>query len=123
MMRHDFDEEPIDLSALGPEQDPARWQAITERTLQRVDQVLAEPGESPLTLIAGWRRPLLAAALAASVVLTVMELALERREWRTERIQRLVAVSARWPGTGRPPSGSDFVRALSSPAGTQGVTP
>lgn len=107
------EEEPVDLSPLDPMQDSARWQSLLDRTLQRVDAVLAETSrrDGLLDLIASWRRPLAVGALAATLVIAVVELALEQRERRTERIHRLVLISSAWPPD-HPPSSAEFLRAL-----------
>ena len=123
-MRHEPDlpsdshlEDPVDLSALDPMRDPDRWQQRVGETLRLVDLAMAEAPlrDDPLSHIARWRRPLVSAAIAASLLLGVIELALERREGRAQRVQRLVAVSAHWV-PGQPPTGADFVRALASPS-------
>jgi hypothetical protein len=110
------DEAPFDLSPLDPMRDEPRWRAVVDRTLARVDAVVAERArrEDPLDLIASWRRPLLVAAAAAIALLVPAELALERREARARRVERLVAVSSR-VAQGAAPTGADFRRALSGP--------
>jgi hypothetical protein len=104
------EEERIDLSAL----EPDRWPSIVEQTLRRVDAALAEriTADDPLELIASWRRQLLTAAIAAAFALAIAEIALERREPRMERIERLVTISAGWPVTGQRPTSADFLWAL-----------
>ena len=111
------DDGAIDLSALDPERDPERWEAYLAATLRRVDVVLerraaAERAADPWAHIAAWARPVLLAAAAALAVLVPMELAMEAREERAERVERLVALSAGWDPGETPPSGSDFLRAL-----------
>ena len=104
----------LDLSPLDPMRDPARWRAVVDATLLRVDAALSRRARDPLSLIAAWRRPLLIAAAAALALLVPVELALETREARAEQVQRLVALSAEWSGAERAPSGADFLRALAA---------
>lgn len=113
------DDEPLDLSPL----EPNRWDLVLEETLRRVDGALAERGygEDPLELIASWRRPLLGAALAAAFALAIAEIALERREVKLERIERLVTISAGWPSTGQKPTSADFLRALQPAHAAEGT--
>lgn len=104
--------ERLDLSALDPMRHPDHWHAFVGATLLRVDAALAGRAPDPLSLIASWTRPLLAAAAAALVLLLPVELALEAREAHAEQVQRLVALSSRWAQGETPPSGADFLRAL-----------
>jgi hypothetical protein len=109
------DQEPLDLSPLRADEPPGRWQEVVGRTLERIDQALATPAASPFEIIAGWRRPLIAAALAAGLVLVLVERELERREVRLLQVDRLVAVSAAWPSDTDAPRGAAFLRALGMP--------
>ena len=113
-------EDPVDLSVLDPMRDPDRWQQRVGETLRRVVRAMVEAPlrDDALSHIARWRRPLMTAAIAASLLLGIIELALERREGMAERVERLVAVSAHWV-PGQPPTGADFVRALSTPSDGQ----
>jgi hypothetical protein len=106
----------VDLTALDPMREPARWAALLERTLGRLDAVLEERmrRDDPLLLIATWRKPLLAVAAAVILALIPMELALERRDTRAERVERLVALS-HWLVATQWPTGADFRRALGGP--------
>jgi hypothetical protein len=112
-MSHD---DPLDLSALDPERDPGRWRALITDTLVRLDAVLEERArrDDPLHLIAAWRKPVLAAAAAVILILIPLEIALERRETWSERVERLVALSYQ-PLTTQLPTGGDFRRALGEP--------
>jgi len=112
------DDERLDLSALDQERDPARWRATVERTLARVDALLDERArrQDPLTLIAGWSRPLLTGAAMAVAVLVPVELALERREAGAEQVERLVSLSTDWAVEGRRPSAEELVRVLGGEA-------
>lgn len=111
-----MDERRLDLSALDPARDPARWRAVFDATLSRVDDVLLHSRQDPLTLIAGWQRPLLALAAAAVLMLVPVEVALERRETRVETVRGLVAVSTEWAREGRAPTGAELMRAMDTGA-------
>ena len=106
------DHDRLDLAELGTERDPARWKAVVDARLARVDEALAARAPDPLSLIASWSRPLLIGTGVAVALLLPAELLLELREARAERVQRLVALSADWDGHEPPPSGEDFLRAL-----------
>lgn len=107
-----MDERRLDLSALDPARDPGQWRTVFDATLARVDDVLLHRRQDPLALIAGWRRPLLAAAAAALLVLVPLEVALERRETRAETVRGLVAASTAWAQEGRAPTGAELLRAM-----------
>ena len=104
---------PVDLSALDPLRDEVRWRSVMNATMARVDTVLAARThrDHPLDLIASWRRPLTAAAAIAVALLVPAEIALERREARMERVERLVEISSGLLD-GRRPAGADFLRAV-----------
>jgi hypothetical protein len=106
-------EPPVNLAALDTLQDELRWRSVMNATMARVDTVLAARTrrDDPLDLIASWRRPLLAAAAIAVALLVPAEIALERREARMERVERLVEISSGWLD-GRRPAGADFLRAV-----------
>lgn len=106
------DDQRLNLAALDPARAPDRWRAVVEATLARVDDVLLQRRQDPLALIAGWRRPLLAAAAAALLVLVPVEVALERRETRAETVRGLVSASTAWAREGRAPSGAELLRAI-----------
>jgi hypothetical protein len=106
------DDHRLDLSALDPARDAGRWRAVLDGTLARVDGVLLQRRQDPLALIAGWRRPLLAAAAAVLAVLVPVEVALERREARAEAVRGLVSASTAWAQEGRTPSGAELLRAM-----------
>lgn len=107
-----MDERRLNLSALDPGRDPGRWRAVFDGTMARVDEVLLHRREDALTLIAGWRRPLLAAAAAAVLLLVPVEIALERRESRAETVAGLVATSTAWADEGHAPTGAELLRAM-----------
>ena len=104
----------LDLSALDPMRDPEQWERMMAATLVRVDAVLTRRMEDPITAIAAWRRPLLLAAAAMLALLIPVELALEARESRAEQVERLVSLSTDWDHSGGPPSGAEFLRALTT---------
>lgn len=108
------EDDRLDLSPLDPMRDPGHWQAVMGATLMRVDAVLFQRRQDPLSLIASWSRPLLVAAATAVALLVPAEIALETREERAEQVRRLVALSTGWQEEGAPPSGSDFLRALAA---------
>ena len=111
-----MDERRLDLSALDPARDPARWRAVVDATLTRVDDVLLHRRQDPLALIAGWRRPLLAAAAAALPVRVPVEVARARRETRVKTVRGLVAVSTAWAQEGVAPTGAELLRAMDTGA-------
>jgi hypothetical protein len=106
------DDRRLDLSALDPARDELRWRGVVAATRARVDAVVLHRRQDPLALIAGWQRPLLAAAAAAVVLLVPVEVALERRETRVETVRGLVSASTAWAGAGRTPSGAELLQAL-----------
>ncbi len=81
-----------------------------------MDDALLHRRQDPLALIAGWRRPLLAAAAAALLVLVPLEVALELRETRAETVRGLVAASTAWAQEGRAPTGAELLRAMDTGA-------
>ena len=111
-----MDDDRLDLSALDPARDPARWRAVLDTTRARVDDVLLRRRQDPLALIAGWRRPVLAAAAAVLLLLVPVEVMLERREARAETVAGLVAVSTEWAREGRAPTGAELLRAMDTGA-------
>ena len=108
------DHDRLDLSALDPARDPEHWERVMAATLIRVDAVLSRRIDDPLTAIAVWKRPLLVAAGVALALLIPIELALELRESRAEQVERLVSLSSRWEDGRTPPSGAEFLRALTA---------
>jgi len=118
------DEPPLNLRALDPMQDPPHWHSVFAATMARVDIVLAARAhaDDPLDLIARWHRPLLATAAAAVALLIPAEVALERREARMERVERLVEISTGW-SNGRAPAVSDFLRAIGAESPGAGDAP
>ena len=104
----------LDLSALDPREDPEHWERVMAATLVRVDAVLSRRPEDPLAAIAAWRRPLLLAAAATLALLIPVELALELREPHTEQVERLVSLSTGLVRGEGPPTGAEFLRALTA---------
>jgi hypothetical protein len=108
-----MDDERLNLSALDPARDPGRWRAVMDATMAGVDgALLHRVRPDPLALIAGWRRPLLAMAAAAVLLLVPVEVALERRETHRETLRGLVDVSTAWAQEGRAPTGAELLRAI-----------
>ncbi|HEY0017123.1 MAG TPA: hypothetical protein VGC13_12420 [Longimicrobium sp.] len=108
-----MDETRVNLSALDPARDPARWQGVMQATMARVDGVLLHRARpDPLALIAGWRRPLLAMAAATVLLLVPVEVALERREADRQALRGLVDVSTAWAQEGRAPTGAELLHAV-----------
>ena len=107
-----MDDQPLNLAALDPARDPGRWRAVMEGTMGRVDAALLRRRADPLTLIAAWRRPLLAAAAAVVLVLVTVEVGLERREARGRPVRALADVSAAFVPEGRLPTAAVLVRAM-----------
>ncbi|HEX6587417.1 MAG TPA: hypothetical protein VF039_00230 [Longimicrobiales bacterium] len=107
----EIDERPIDLSALDPERDAGRWDALVAATVARADAALAARSRSALDTIAGWSRPLLLAAALLVALLVPAEMLLDARERRAEQVQRLVTISVDW-SRGDAPTGSELARAL-----------
>ena len=112
-----IDNEKIDLSVLEP--DEARWQAVVDSTISRVNDVLIERAshdDDVIHLIARWRRPLLAAAAAVIAALIPAEIALEMRESRAEVVQRLVVLSASSAQGERAPTAAEILRTMAAGA-------
>jgi len=104
----------LDLSALDPMRDRERWERVVSATTVRAEMAVARRGEDALTTIASWTRPLLLAAAIALLVLVPIEVALEAREPRSEQVERLVTLSAGLHESDAPPSGAEFLRALTA---------
>jgi len=105
----------VDLTALDPMADPGRWQAFVEATLARADGVLDARRDSEndaFSLIARWRRPLMAAAAVLLAVLVPAEFLLEEREARVEAAHRLATVSITWVERSQGPSGTEILRTI-----------
>lgn len=110
-------EEPIDLSPLHPA--PARREAMVAAITARI---LAEAAavRSPLSFVAGWMRPTLAAAATvAAVSLGVLAAAGEKEPAAASTAMRTVADElnfpepvAEWIADERTPSDADLIHAL-----------
>jgi hypothetical protein len=108
-----MDERRLNLSALDPARDPARWRGVVQATMARVDGVLlARARPDPLALRAGGGGPRRGAPAAAVLLLVPVEVALERREARRETVRGLVSVSTAWAQEGRAPTGAELLRAI-----------
>ena len=88
------EEQRLDLSALDPRADNARWSSFVRSTAERVDLVIARRNVDPLTLIAGWMRSVTTAVIVLIALLVPVELILERQETGREQVDRLVQLSA-----------------------------
>ena len=105
---------PVDLSPLDPARDPGRWALIVQQTRTRIDAVFLERKRQTdvLTIVAGWARPVLA---AAAVVLLL--LAATFAAWsgtpapRASGARNLAALSAGY-ADGHVPTGAELAAAL-----------
>ena len=113
-MTRSNDEAPIDLTALEP--DAARWEALIHAALVRTDDALEARSDTPLVLIAAWRRPLLVAAALFVALLVPVEVVLELREPRTEQVERLVTLSEQLGRAESSANARQFLRALTPEA-------
>jgi hypothetical protein len=109
------DPEPVDLSLLDPAREPERWARILAQTGMRVDAVLQERGQPAdvLTVMAGWARPVLAAAAAVLLLLgtALVSGGNELRQPRVSEARGLAALSAGY-ADGRLPTGAELSAAL-----------
>ena len=102
----------MDLSPLDPMQDPDHWREVVDRTLMRMDVLLARRQRDPLTLIASWSRVLKLAAIIVILLLIPVEFMLEKRESTTEQIELLARFSVASVQADTPPSGAELSRVL-----------
>lgn len=110
-----MDTDKVDLTALDPTSQPGHWESVVASTLARVDRVLDARRDSEndaLSLIARWRRPLLAAAAVFLAALVPAEFLLEERESRAEAARRLATVSVRWVERNQEPTGAEILRTI-----------
>ena len=108
------EESRLDLSALDARNEPARWEALINATLARVDVVLAQRSPDPLTLIATWTKALTAGAVVMLAVLIPVEIGLEAREASAVQVERLVHLSAETIRSEQQPTGAELFRALAT---------
>ena len=106
------EEQRLDLSALDPRADTARWSAFLRETAGRVDAVMAERSTDPLTLIAGWMKSVTAATALVVAMLVPVEMVLERREAGQAQIDRLVQLSAEALRDGGIPTATELTQAV-----------
>ena len=109
------EDEKIDLSAL----EPRQWDAVMARMMLRVDAVIQdryERADDPFSLIASWRRPVLAAAAVILAAIIPAEIALEKRELRVEAVHRLASLSIKAVQRHEPLSGSEILRTIAARA-------
>jgi hypothetical protein len=110
-----MDTDKVDLTALDPTADAGHWESVVASTLAGVDRVLdarREAENDALSLIARWRRPLLAAAAVVLVTLIPAEFLLEARESRAEAVRRLATVSVTWIESNQEPTGAEILRTI-----------
>lgn len=108
-------DDKLDLSALDPERDGARWRAVVDRTRSGVHAALDERAnrqQDAFGMIASWRRTLLVAAAAVLAVLIPAEITLERREARAESIHRLAVLSAASVRLDRVPTAAEILETI-----------
>jgi hypothetical protein len=110
-----YETDPVDLSPLDPERDPARWSALLDATRRRVGAVLLERNRERdvFELMGEWSRPILAAAAALLLLLGGAGAMLGRAEPRapTDAL-RLARLSETALLEGRTPTGAQLVAAL-----------
>ena len=105
---------PVDLSPLDPARDPERWAWIVQQTRTRIDAVLCERERQTdvLTIVAGWARPVLAAAAAALLLLGASFAARSRTPApHASEAWSLAALSAGY-ADGHVPTGAELAAAL-----------
>jgi hypothetical protein len=109
-----YETDPVDLSALDPERDPARWSALLDATRRRVGAVLLERSREPdvFELMGEWSRPILAAAAALLLLLGGAGAMLGRAEPRATDAVRLARLSETALLEGRAPTGAQLVATL-----------
>jgi len=109
------DEDKVDFSPLDPDRDPEHWHRFRASTLTRVDSILGSRRDDPFVLIAGWSRPILAAAgiLAALIVGSgpaLRGIAFERgTAGSADRLATVTVESLSGDGS---PTGAELYRAL-----------
>lgn len=113
----DFDR--IDLSPLDPARDPERWTSLVAVTRLRVEAALESltSRPTPAELLAGWLRPVLAAAALLAAVLGSARLMVGSRGAALEdapEARRLAALSQESLGRGLRPTGSQLMVAIRS---------
>lgn len=108
------DPDPVDLSPLDPARDPERWADVVAATRLRVEAALAP---APADLLAGWLRPLLAAAAVLVALLGSARLLVGSRSAtlaHASEARRLAALSDESLAHGLRPSGAQLLVALRS---------
>lgn len=110
------DFERFDLSPLDPARDPERWARFAALTRLRIEAAL--PGaQAPLDLVAGWFRPILAAAALLAAVLGSARLLVGSRSAALDgatEARRLAVLSEQTLGRGERPTGAQLLVALRS---------
>lgn len=116
-----MERERLNLSALDPAADSERWEllvgTITQRALPELTRRVA--ARSPLMLLAGWARPMLAAAaILAAISITALRTAMESEDPGTSQAAgmieelRVPAPLATWLTEERGPTVDDLLLAL-----------
>jgi hypothetical protein len=110
--------ERVDLSPLDPTLDPLRYERLVRRILDAADTELERRAREagPLTLVAGWAWPTLAAAaviaaLALGVLAATERRGIEPMDFMTDAFG-VPAPAAEWIADGRQPTASDLVLAM-----------
>jgi len=105
--------DPIDLSELDPARQPERWAARMESTRLAVAAVLRGRRADPLEIVAGWARPILAAAAAVVVLLRAASGVLgPHRPARVDEARRLAVLTEAAVTGGHLPTGAELRAAL-----------
>jgi hypothetical protein len=110
--------EPVDLSPLDPARDPERWSLLIATTRAKIDEILLERNRrlDPLAIMAGWARPVLTAAAAATLLLGAVLAELEGRRAAAmaaaSDARRLAVLTEASVGRGRAPTGAELLAAL-----------
>jgi hypothetical protein len=111
--------DPVDLSPLDPAREPERWARLMEAVRFRAEAALAgrrHPAGS-LDIVAGWFRPILAAAAILAAVLGAAGAIVKARSDALDRAsesQRLAVLSEDALGRGQRPTGAQLLVALRS---------
>jgi hypothetical protein len=113
------DPDRLDLSPLDPGRDPEHWSDFLAVTRLRVEAAMERVADTrdPVELLAGWLRPVLAAAAVLVALLGSARLLVGGRGAALEHAseaRRLAALSDESLGHGLRPSGAQLLVALRS---------
>jgi hypothetical protein len=108
------DPEAVDLSMFDPARDPDRWSLLAESTRHRIAEAVRRRGEADVfAVLAGWGRPVLA---AAAIVLLALGTAIASRAphaaSRASDARRLAFLTESSALEGRAPTGGEVLVAL-----------